>query len=622
MGTIILGGRYVIENEIGAGGMAIVYKAQDTMLNRTVAVKVLRPEFKQDEEFIKRFDIEAKAAAALNHPNIVSVYDVGVYQGLHYIVMEYIEGVTLKTFIARKGQLPWRTALKISEQICSALAHAHTHKVIHRDIKPHNIMVTETGTVKVMDFGIARAASGSTMTLGSKILGSAHYLSPEQARGGFTDERSDLYSLGVCMYEMITGRVPFDADTTVAVAMQHLQKDPKPLREIVENLPASVEYIVLKAMRKELSRRYGSAALMESDIIRVLADPVAELSDENSGAFYSTKQMDPVEEDAYAQKKPEKKAHKKTNYWLFGSIGAACAVIMITVITLFSFGRQKQQVPNLLGNTLEEAQKIIADELGEDVIVTPKYQYGTEEDKDKIIEQKPDSGKQLVGIREIEVTISRGEEVKEFILDDYRGKSIDTVVQALQDMNLLVEQEEETSDDLNEMYKKNTVSYQFPTAGTTVKTGQVITLHKSLGAENVKPKVPSVRDMTVEDAKEELLSIGFANVSVRYENSDTVEKNKVIRQMPTAAVRQDVTETITLVASLGPKQDKHKLTFSLPEQPETIHVKVIRKDNGETVYSRAHVAGETVQIDVKNTDNVVYEIYLNDSFWSEKSLQS
>lgn len=621
MGTIVLDERYVIENEIGAGGMAIVYKAHDTMLNRTVAVKVLRPEFKQDEEFIKRFDIEAKSAAGLNHPNIVAIYDVGVHQGLHYIVMEYIEGVTLKSFIAKKGQIPWRTALKISEQICSALAHAHTHKVIHRDIKPHNIMVTESGTVKVMDFGIARAASVSTMTLGSKILGSAHYLSPEQARGGFTDERSDLYSLGVCMYEMMTGCVPFDADTTVAVAMQHLQKDPKPPHEMVENLPDSVEYIILKAMRKELSRRYSSAALMESDIIRVLADPAAELSDENSGAFYSTKQMDPVEEGSY-EEKPVKKTHKKRKYWAFGGIGVLCAFIIAAAAMAFSSGTRKQQVPNVLGNTLEEAKKIIADELGSDVIVTTRYQYGTMEDKDKVVDQNPEAGKPLIGMREIEVVISRGEEMKETMLDDYRGDPIDDVVRELEARGLLVEQETENSDDLNETYKKDTVTYQFPTAGKTVRTGQVITLHKSLGPESVDPKVPNVRGMSLDEAKKELSAAGFTNVSVIYETSDTLARDQVISQTPAASVRKSTKTEITLTASSGAKQDTKKLTFSLPDQPETIHVKVIRKDNGETVYSRQHTAKDTVQIDVKHTDSMVYEVYLNDVFWSEKRLQS
>lgn len=224
IGTI-LANRYTILEEIGDGGMAIVYKAHDRLLNRDVAVKVLRAEFNSDEEFVKRFDIEAQAAASLNHPNIISIYDVGHQNNIHFIVMEIVVGPTLKRFIQEKGALPYRQALDFSMQICAALEHAHSKHIIHRDIKPQNMIVSDNGQIKVTDFGIARATVSSTTKLGS-VMGSAHYLSPEQARGGFTDERSDIYSLGICMYEMFTGTLPFDGDNAVSVAMQHLRKPP------------------------------------------------------------------------------------------------------------------------------------------------------------------------------------------------------------------------------------------------------------------------------------------------------------------------------------------------------------------------------------------------------------
>jgi len=222
----ILGNRYLLLEKIGGGGMAVVYKAKCTLLNRFVAIKILRSEFTNDEEFVKRFRIEAQSVASLSHPNVVSIYDVGDQDDVHYIVMEYVDGMTLKEYINKHGALNWQDAIKITIQICSAIEHAHKNKIVHRDIKPHNILMTKEGIAKVTDFGIARAVTSSTITMVGSTIGSVHYFSPEQARGGFIDEKSDLYSLGIAMYEMVVGRVPFDGDTPVAVALKHIQEIP------------------------------------------------------------------------------------------------------------------------------------------------------------------------------------------------------------------------------------------------------------------------------------------------------------------------------------------------------------------------------------------------------------
>ncbi|MBQ2942862.1 MAG: Stk1 family PASTA domain-containing Ser/Thr kinase [Clostridia bacterium] len=635
MGEIILGGRYIIESEIGTGGMAIVYKAMDKMLNRTVAVKVLRPEFKQDEEFIKRFDIEAKSAAGLSHPNIVSIYDVGIHEGLRYIVMEYVDGTTLKEYIAKMGKVPWRSAFKFASQICAALGHAHERKIIHRDIKPHNIMVKSDGSLKVMDFGIARATSASTMTLGAKVLGSAHYLSPEQARGGFTDERSDLYSLGVCLYEMVTGKVPFEADTTVAVAMQHLQKEPEKPSDFAPGLPASAEYIILKAMRKEQSQRYLTAPAMESDIMRVMADPSVVLSDDDNEGFYSTKQIDVEELEKESRKTLDagKKADdEKKKKKVIGIIALAVALIAVMGLgakMAFDWFYKEMEpllTPNLKGLTLSQAEEKAA-ELDEEIVIRVKKEdYSIQEEKDKIIEQEPEEGKNIPGSKEIYVVVSLGAE--SFSLKDFTGENADYALELVKELGLKGQIIEEEKDDYNEEQEKGNVTRQEPGAGSMVKSGDVIILYESKGMENIDPKIPDVVGMLYEEAKTALNNKGYYNINVKeVENGNEIE-NTVMSQDPEAPERVDVEEVIELVVSRkklhssgAADNGKALLTFTVPQGNSPVNIKVIRGDNGETVYKKTHNPSDTVSIEVKAGSSVTYEIYINDVFYEEKSVQ-
>ena len=270
----LLGNRYEIIEKIGNGGMATVYKATDKVLKRYVAVKILRDEYTTDEEFIRRFEAEAQSAARLTHANIVSIYDVGVEGNLYYIVMELIQGKTLKEIIIKeRGPLPWKWSINMAIQIASALEMAHRNNIIHRDIKPHNIIVTEDGVAKVTDFGIAKAVSNSTITAFGTTIGSVHYFSPEHARGGYTDAKSDLYSLGVVMYEMVTGRVPFDADTPVSVALKHMQEEPEEPIKVNPNVPIAVNKIIMKALQKDTNLRYQTASEMLVDLKRALKNP-------------------------------------------------------------------------------------------------------------------------------------------------------------------------------------------------------------------------------------------------------------------------------------------------------------------------------------------------------------
>ena len=281
-----IGNRYEILEKIGNGGMATVYKAKCHVLNRFVAVKVLKEEFTTDEEFIRRFNIEAQSAAGLTHPNIVSVYDVGHEDNIYYIVMELIQGKTLKQIISESGILPWKWSVNIAIQIASALEAAHKNNIVHRDIKPHNIIITEDGVAKVTDFGIAKAVSNSTITAFGTTIGSVHYFSPEHARGGYTDAKSDIYSLGVVMYEMVTGKVPFDADTPVSVALKHMQEEPIPPIEANPHLPEAVNKIILKALKKDPMLRYQTATELLQDLRMALKNP--------SGDFVNDEDYDPT----------------------------------------------------------------------------------------------------------------------------------------------------------------------------------------------------------------------------------------------------------------------------------------------------------------------------------------
>ena len=276
IGTV-LGNRYEILEEIGCGGMANVYKAHCKLLNRMVAIKVLKKELEEDTEYLKRFNVEAQAAASLVHPNIVSIFDFGFDGGYHYIVMEMIDGITLKQYINEKAPLDTKDALGIAYQICDALTAAHQNNIVHRDIKPHNIMITSDHRVKVTDFGIARATVGSTMTADTNILGSVHYISPEQARGSVVDGRTDLYSLGVVLYEMLTGRVPYHSDAPVAVAMMHIEQKPVSPREYNPELTSSVEKLIFKALSKNIGDRYQSGAELNADIMKLLENPDGEI---------------------------------------------------------------------------------------------------------------------------------------------------------------------------------------------------------------------------------------------------------------------------------------------------------------------------------------------------------
>ena len=416
----MLGNRYEIIEKIGNGGMATVYKAKCHVLNRYVAVKVLRDEFTTDEEFIKRFAAEAQSAASLTHPNIVSIYDVGHEDNLYYIVMELIKGKTLKQIINEDGKLPWKWSLNIVSQIASALETAHRNKIIHRDIKPHNIIITEDGIAKVTDFGIAKVVSNSTITAFGATIGSVHYFSPEHAKGGYTDEKSDIYSLGVVMYEMLTGQVPFDADTAVSVALKHMQEDPIEPMELNPDIPRAVNDIIMKAMQKDTGLRYQSATEMLNDINMALKRPDGDfVSLRTASANFETQRFQPLEDEEIRTKRNNKKDENKLKQFISNHKALS---LFIGAILLFAiaFGgtalvsklviNKEVDLPNFVGMTKENAQAQ-ADKIK--IKLEFEEEYSSDVEEGKIISQNPEY-KENYKIKEkstVSLKISKGTEL-------------------------------------------------------------------------------------------------------------------------------------------------------------------------------------------------------------------
>ncbi len=475
----ILGERYEIIEEIGKGGMAYVYKARCILLDRIVAIKVLRDDLGSGEEFLKRFNKEAQAAASLTHPNIVSIFDFGVDKGMHYIVMEYVDGITLKEYIAQNKKLSYTEALDITYQIADALSAAHEKRIVHRDIKPHNILITPDRNVKVTDFGIARFGTANTLSTGDDILGSVHYISPEQARGESVDNRSDLYSLGISLYEMISGSVPFDADTPVAVAMMQIKEEAKPISfENDDVLPLGVQQIILKSISKQTEKRYQNADEFKDDILNILENAEYTLADE--GEYYSVDSILTCGNGRYGRKSSLSiKKGKKIVLTFLAAITALLLVLSFYIVTNETIMNSLKNdifsvltpVPSLTGKTLAESQNLCK-EAGFDIVVkeevdAPDANPGT------VVSQHPVSGEKARKGTVINVTLNK---VQNSLLENFAGKKYKEAQNLLEkegfSVNLIFEESKSDED---------TVLRQSPSPGSKPRKNAVITLYVSAG---------------------------------------------------------------------------------------------------------------------------------------------
>ena len=606
----LLGSRYEIIEEIGSGGMATVYRARDLVLKRYVAVKVLREEFTTDNEFIKRFNTEAESAASLTHPNIVSVYDVGKEGNLYYIVMELIKGKTLKEIIVEDGRMGWKWSVKIARQIASALEKAHKNNIIHRDIKPHNIIITEEGVAKVTDFGIAKAVSNSTITAFGTTIGSVHYFSPEHAKGGNTDAKSDLYSLGVVIYEMVTGRVPFDADTAVSVALKHMQE--KPVEPIALNpaIPQSLNNLILKAMEKDPSLRYATATEMIEDLDKIIKNPEYEISKVVTPRINVNKNP---EEGNHVKKsnKPKKLARIKEFFEKHTILkGLLIVTIFIVVffasliITLMSLNSKKPKdilLPDFSGLTVEEAQ-VKAEQNKLKINVLDK-KYDVEIEEGKIISQDPiyQPNFTVKEGRTINVTVSKGQEIIKVV--KFVGLTKTEALKAAKQANIELKLEE----DYNDEVEAGIVVEQSIEEDTEVLAGSEITLKISLGIEQVE--VPDLTGLSEEEAKAKI-----AEAKLKYKSTEIIRDSSkgkgVIEQTPTAKSFVDKNSEVKITINEFQEMKTATLNINVAKlsgyvkqyTKEKVKEKVIDEETGEE--KEVEVEKE-VEIPAKNVQLVV-----------------
>lgn len=558
----LLGNRYEIIEKIGNGGMAMVYKSKDHILNRLVAVKILRDEFTTDQEFIKRFEIEAQSAASITHPNIVSVYDVGSEGNLYYIVMELIQGKTLKEIIIEEGgPLPWKWSLNIALQIASALEVAHKNNIVHRDIKPHNIIITEDGMAKVTDFGIAKAVSNSTITAFGATIGSVHYFSPEHARGGFTDAKSDLYSLGVVMYEMLTGKVPFDADTPVSIALMHMQEEAKPPIEINEKIPQSVNDIIIKAMRKDVTLRYQNATEMLNDLKKALQNPEGNFVDNKEYVDMPTQKISLKEIDEANKKERVKQNKFKRFIKNHKGIAIFIALVLLFCISLggtIAYSRitnpKEVLLPNLVGINIDEAKASIQ-EKGLDLEIE-KEEYNNEYAAGYIISQTPtysDNYNIKMGTK-IKVIVSKG--IEQAIVPKVVGMTEEEAIKSLENAKLKYEKVEEE----NKKVEAGYVISQETEPETQVFAGDTVIIHISIGVK--KASVPSVIGKGEEEAKKNITDLGL-KVNIVNEEDSSKENGTVLKQSVDAGKEVEEGTTITLTVNKLTETKSATLTINV-----------------------------------------------------------
>ena len=599
LGTM-LSGRYEVLKRVGSGGMADVYMAKDHKLNRNVGVKVLKSEYVEDEKFLKKFETEAQAVARLSHPNIVNIYDVGMEDGINYIVMELAEGITLKEYIRKKGYLSPKETVEISTQIASAISHAHKNHIIHRDIKPQNILVSDTGIIKVTDFGIAKATSSNTVTSTATAMGSVHYISPEQAKGRFCDEKSDIYSLGITMYEMVTGHVPFDHENGVTIALMHLQNEITPPSQIRDGIPDSLEKIILKCTMKKPEERYQTADDLIADlrlvfedtsggyvgVVSAIDDSPTIMIDQNEltqrintpKKDQKIQQEEPLkdeEQNAYLDEDDEEESGMNSKIEKLVIVLAAVvgAIILISIIVfvvkssgVFKSGKsttttsigttaesndtesKKYTVDNYIGMSLSAAREKIDGKFK----IKVEEEYSADYAKDLVIRQDPESDTELEEGKTLTLVVSKGTRTEDKVsVPKVVGKRESSAKSELEAAGLKVSVKTKYSTDV----AKGKVISQSPGSGNQVTKNSTVVITVSQGEKpETMVRVPNLRYCTESEARSELKNSNLVLGSVLTEYSDSVEKGLVIRQTVSSGSKVKEGTAVGIYVSLGPRQ--------------------------------------------------------------------
>lgn len=636
--NIVLDNRYRIIDKIGVGGMADVYRGEDTLLGRPVAIKILHANFANDDEFVSRFKREAQAAGKLNHPNIVNMYDVGFDQDLHYIIMEYVDGKTLKEYITEKGRLSIDEAVKFTIAIGEGLEHAHAMGIVHCDIKPHNVIITRTGRVKVTDFGIARAMnSTNTVMYTNSIMGSAHYLSPEQASGKTIDGSTDIYSLGVVLYEMLSGKVPFEGETPIAVALKHVREKVIPPTRYNPSIPPLLESVVLKALSKDPKDRFESISDMMSDL-RLSQGFTMSKTQRHEPYDFATQMIPAVDPDAMDEFSTDddttsKEVKKKTMLSKIASIPQKYIVLSAAVIFLIAFlgaflsygnfwSNTTVDVPNVVGKQVSVAKNMLEDK---HLRVSTSEVTNTDIPAGQVISQTPGAGEKVKEQRTIHLVVSKG--VGDITVPDLSGLSLEQARQRLKDIGLVVGKITQQSMDGK---PDNVIIAQTPSGDSKVAKGTTVDVVVNK-AQAKKVKMPDLIGMTLKDARDVLAS---HNLGVNQIVGSIEEKSVVTNQSTKSGDEIDEGTAINLTTEFKEEKKKEEskqsssnrtkgtVDVTVPSGSKKQELRIVVKDDeGSTViYDDVNKPGDRIVKNVSGVGNVRIEVYLNGALVQDTTL--
>jgi serine/threonine-protein kinase len=625
----VLGNRYQIIEKIGEGGMAIVYKAKCSLLNRPVAIKILKPEYSSDEDFVRRFKQEAQAAASLSHPNVVSIYDIGKEDELYYIVMEYVDGKNLKDLIKEKAPMEVDEALRVVKQILEGLEHAHQHGIVHRDVKPHNILITRNNVVKVTDFGIARAASGSTLVHTGAVLGSVYYFSPEQARGGITDAKSDIYSVGVILYEMLTGEIPFKGENPVTIALKHLREPIKSPREFNPEISEDLEAIILKALSKNADKRFASAKEMLIAIggrKGIKSEIMKELEIEPDGPT----QIFSAAEELYGDEwtKMEDEVEDKTKKQKSKRKGLMIAVIILLFLVVIGAGilfllggfvdKGEVKVPIVEGLAVDEAERVLAEvNLGMKIIRTSPSE---EIPKDHIIFQEIEAGTPVKENSVINVIVSSGPQ--EVIVPQLFGETVRSAQLILSDKGLKIGRRDEAYD---KEIPEGQIIFQEPKSGERVNRGTAVNIVVSKGPEPQVINMPNLIGRKKEEALQILETNKLVAGEILQDSNPDFTENVITKQEP--APNSEVVEGSPVKIWVNKNQQTIKQKDYLINVPtdgsgaQNVKLVVVDQNGSRNVYEQMHNPGDQFRVRIEWTGSSgKLQVYINNSLQEEVRL--